>query len=167
MISGAEFSPCRTWRYRLWRIWDAAKPAVLFIGINPSTADETINDPTVTRCMRYAEVWGYGSVLVCNLFAFRSTRPQNLWTASDPIGPANDAAIIKAATQVLESLQPGRIVCAWGNHGAYLDRSTDVLVMLEKHLIPVHCLAVTRGKEPAHPLYLRADLMPQEFIRPL
>ncbi len=166
MIRGAEFSPCRTWRYRLTRIWDATKPAVMFIGLNPSTADESEDDPTVRRCLGYAQRWGHGSLLLCNLFAFRSTQPRGLWTAADPIGPENDNTILKTAKHLLASETPGLVVCAWGNHGAFRDRSTEVLLLLDQHEIRVYALAVTKANEPKHPLYLQGDLLPKRLPRP-
>ena len=76
--SGAVFSDCRKYRYTLWRIWDGNKPLVMIIGLNPSTADETSNDPTITRCKNFARSWGYGGVLVANLFGCRATSPNEL-----------------------------------------------------------------------------------------
>ena len=76
--SGAVFSDCRKYRYALWRIWDENKPLVMIIGLNPSTADEISNDPTITRCKSFARACGYGGVLVANLFGFRATSPNEL-----------------------------------------------------------------------------------------
>lgn len=110
--SGAEFSDCRTWRYRLWRIWDDTKPYANFIMLNPSTADANVLDPTVTRCVDFANRWGYGGLHVTNLFALVSTDPEGLYRATDPIGPGNDRAIRETAQGA------GAVVCAWGNHGS-------------------------------------------------
>lgn len=90
MRSGANFSRCRRFRYALWREWDATLPAVMLIGLNPSTADANHNDPTIRRCIGFARDWGFGGVRVLNLFAFRATYPDDLKAAADPVGPRND-----------------------------------------------------------------------------
>ena len=89
---GATFSPCRTWRYSLWRIWQPGKPYVVFIGLNPSTATEVEDDPTIRRCIRYAQDWDYGGLYMLNVFALRSTDPKALYRHSDPKGPDNSNA---------------------------------------------------------------------------
>ena len=86
MKKNAKFSACRKYRYALWRTWDESKPYVMIIGLNPSTADENKNDPTITRCINFAKSWGYGGVCVTNLFAFRATVPSDMKTSNDPIG---------------------------------------------------------------------------------
>lgn len=116
--SGATFSDCRTYRYRLHRIWDAGKPPCAFIMLNPSTATEAVLDPTVRRCVGYAMAWGYGGLIVGNVFALRSTDPRALYAAADPIGPANDDALAEIAQAA------GLVVCAWGKHGHYKRRGT-------------------------------------------
>ena len=153
-FAGADFSPCRTWRYKLWRTWDARKGFTMFLMLNPSTADEAKNDPTVERCQRYAIRWGYGGLIVCNLFAYRATAPAAMKAAGDPVGPGNDAAILECAAR------SAIIVCAWGNHGSHLGRSGHVKAMLSEAGHALHCLTVTGRGEPGHPLYLRKDLMP-------
>ncbi len=150
--SGATFSPCRRWRYLLWRRWDAAKPAANFLMLNPSTADELKLDPTCARARDYAERWGYGALVVTNVFAFRNTDPARMKAAQDPVGPGNDAAIVRAAREA------GIVVCAWGNHGAFLGRSAQVTALLRKNHVELHALRVNAGGEPAHPLYLPSRL---------
>jgi hypothetical protein len=150
--SGATFSPCRRWRYLLWRRWDAAKPAANFLMLNPSTADELKLDPTCARARDYAERWGYGALVVTNVFAFRNTDPARMKAAKDPVGPGNDAAIVRAAREA------AIVVCAWGNHGGFLGRSTQVLEKLKANGIRLHALRVNAGGEPAHPLYLPSRL---------
>ena len=150
--SGATFSPCRRWRYLLWRRWDAAKPAANFLMLNPSTADELKLDPTCARARDYAERWGYGALVVTNIFAFRNTDPNRMKAVADPVGPGNDAAIVRAAREA------GIVVCAWGNHGGFLGRSARVTALLRKNRIELHALRVNAGGEPAHPLYLPSRL---------
>ena len=88
--SSAVFSECRRYRYVLRRIWDREKSPAMFVGLNPSTADEVRNDPTVTRCIGYAQRWGAGGLIMTNIFAFRSTDPNGLLAIEDPVGPLNN-----------------------------------------------------------------------------
>jgi hypothetical protein len=158
--AGATFSPCRRWRYLLWRRWDAAKPVANFLMLNPSTADEVKLDPTCARARDYAERWGYGALIVTNIFAFRNTDPNRMKAAQDPVGPGNDAAIVKAAKE------SGIVVCAWGNHGSFLERSCEVRALLSKSKIKPHALRLNANGEPAHPLYLPGRLQPIFWAAP-
>jgi len=152
--SGAAFSACRRWRYLLWRRWDAAKPAANFLMLNPSTADELKLDPTCARARVYAERWGYGALIVTNVFAWRATDPDDMKAAQDPVGPGNDAAILRAAKEA------AIVVCAWGNHGAFQERSRKIREKLTSQRISLHALRVNANGEPAHPLYLPGKLQP-------
>ncbi|HEX7055121.1 MAG TPA: DUF1643 domain-containing protein [Burkholderiales bacterium] len=154
--SGAAFSPCRRWRYLLWRRWDETRPAANFLMLNPSTADEVRLDPSCTRARLYAERWGYGALIVTNLFAWRATDPREMKAAGDPVGRGNDRAILAAAREA------AIVVCAWGNHGAHLERSQKVRQLLSG--IALHALRVNGSGEPAHPLYLPASLQPRSFV---
>ena len=111
MMRTANFSACRKYRYSLKRVWNRQSPFVLFIGLNPSTADEINDDPTLTRCMDYAKRWGYGGVCVANLFAYRATKPTDMLRVNDPIGIDNNSWLKKL------SKAAGLTVVAWGNHG--------------------------------------------------
>lgn len=155
--SGAEFSACRRWRTLLWRCWDEARPIANFLMLNPSTADETVLDPTCTRAHDYARRWGYGTLLVTNVFAWRATDPGEMRAAADPVGAGNDAAILRAA----RSAQ--LVVCAWGNHGAHLDRAARVTRLLRQAGMTLHALRLNAGGEPAHPLYLPGTLRPRRW----
>jgi hypothetical protein len=146
--SGAQFSDCRKWRYLLWRRWDRRRPVANFLMLNPSTADEVKLDPTCARARAYAEAWGYGALIVTNVFGWRSTDPQALKRVKDPVGNGNDAAILRAARE------SDLVVCAWGNHG--VDRSRQVRELLAG--IPLHVLKLTGAGQPGHPLYLRKTL---------
>ncbi len=150
MKNTAKLSECRKYRFALWRTWDDTKPYVMFVGLNPSTADETTDDRTLTRCMSFAKSWGYGGVCMANLFAFRATAPSDMKAAKDPIGAENNDWLKKLANEA------GLIVAAWGNDGAYLDRSEQV----KKMLPTVHCLKLNKSGEPAHPLYQKANTEP-------
>jgi len=144
----AELSDCRKYRYALWRTWDDAKASVMFIGLNPSIADETIDDPTLIRCINYSKAWGYGGVCMANLFAFRATDPVQMKAAANPVGVENDKWLRKLAADA------GLIVAAWGNDGSFLGRSKEVIGLLPA----LHYLKMNKTGEPAHPLYQRANL---------
>ena len=146
METGAELSACRTYRYALWRRWSDA-PFILFIMLNPSSADASQDDPTIRRCISFARQWGYGGITVANLFALRSPYPSGLRAANDPIGPENDKWLRKLAGQ------SGAMVGAWGNHGTYLQRGEAVAAMFPN----MQCLGITKLCQPRHPLYVAAD----------
>jgi hypothetical protein len=149
--TGAIFSPCNAYRYKLWRVWDTALPKCAFIMLNPSTADATNFDPTVRRCFSYALREGCGSLTVYNIFALRSTDPAGLKKVSDPIGPENDAYLSKAVED------NDLVIVAWGNHGALNSRSEQVRAILKTSAQPIRCLGISGTGEPKHPLYLRGD----------
>lgn len=155
---GAEFSPCRTWRYALWRQWDwqGYGNQVMFIGLNPSTADERADDPTVRRCIRFAQHWGYGGMLMMNAFAFRATDPKDMLTAEDPVGPGNDEALAYRRSQV------GLIVAAWGVNCPQ-EREQRVCEVIGQ---PIWCLGKTKQGRPKHPLYLSRDTRRELFWTP-
>lgn len=152
--SGAVFSPCRVWRYSLWRTWDTEKPKVLFIGLNPSTADEVQDDPTIRRCIGYAKKWGYGGYLMANIFAFRATDPKVMKASADPIGCDNDRHIMDLVRQA------SLIVGAWGAHGGHMGRGRAVAGMIGERL---QCLKVTGDGHPGHPLYISGSKVPFPF----
>jgi len=135
-----------TYRYRLSRCWLGGAGGVLFIILNPSTADARQDDPTIRRCIRFAQRWGAARLEVVNLFAYRATSPGGLIDVHDPIGPENNYHILTAANL------SGRIVVAWGVLGTFLDRDKAVLKMLGDR--PLFCLGRTKGGHPRHPLYV-------------
>lgn len=150
--SGAKFSACRRWRYLLWRRWNESKPVANFLMLNPSTADEHRLDPSCTRARNYAERWGFGALVVTNLFGWRATDPQEMKAARDPVGRGNDAAILRAARA------SAIVVCAWGNHGAHLGRSQRVVSALRAAAVDLSFLRMNSAGEPAHPLYLPGSI---------
>jgi len=156
--TGAEFSPCRRYRYRLWRTWDDSKEKCCFIMLNPSTADEATNDPTVERCERRARAWGYGGLIVVNLFAMRSTDPKALYAEADPVGPKNMVAIQQAA------IDSAIVVAAWGTHGALHGQGEQVAARLRRDFPDkARALRVNKDGSPAHPLYLPYTLGPRRW----
>jgi len=152
----AVFSPDRRYRYVLER--DLAptnmRGTCLFVMLNPSTADESQDDPTIRRCMGFASEWGYGRLIVTNLFALRSTDPKALKEALDPVGEENDAYLR------LWGATADRTVVAWGNWGRLHERGQQVLDLLQLYGRPVSHLGVTTSGQPRHPLYLPKAQLP-------
>jgi hypothetical protein len=155
--AGARFSRCRRWRYLLWRCWDASRPAANFLMLNPSTADEFRLDPSCTRARNYAAAWGFGAVLITNLFGWRATDPEEMKRAPDPVGAGNDRAIVAAARR------SALVVCAWGNHGEHRERAAQVVGLLRSGKIRLNCLRMNSSGHPAHPLYLPSALEPSPW----
>ena len=151
--AGAEFSLDRIYRYSLWRFWKKDKGYAAFVCLNPSTADEFTDDPTIRRCINYAESWGYGGMIMLNLFAYRATDPIKLYSAKDPIGPDNDFHLRSASSKAKVT------IAAWGTHGGYLGRDNAVMSMLTAP----KCLGITKEGYPKHPLYLKKGLKPAQY----
>jgi hypothetical protein len=152
MIKTAILSSDNIYRYELSRIWDDEKPKILFIMLNPSTADEFVEDPTIRRIVNYAKDWGYGGVYVGNLYAFRSTDPKGLNSAEDPVGPENITHI-----QTLIGLVD-KVVYAWGNERKEPE-------WLKKIVTNPYCIDISKKGIPKHPLYLKKCLKPQLYNR--
>ena len=150
---GADFSECRKYRYTLWRFWDKNLPKIMFLGLNPSTADEVNNDPTVTRCINYSKLWGYGGMYMMNIFAYRTTYPVELKKAKMPIGKDNDFWILKISGKV------DKCIGAWGNDGEFIDRHKTICEIIPE----LYCLKINNSGQPSHPLYLKSDLTPFLF----
>ena len=141
------------YRYTLHRQWSEAHFTLPIIMLNPSTADETEDDPTIRRCVEFATRDGFGGIHVVNLFAIRATDPNELWDFLDPIGPENDDHIGNMARAAAHFHVP--VLCAWGAHPMAKDRQHDVLAMLMN--VETVCLGRTAAGRPRHPLYLRSD----------
>jgi hypothetical protein len=161
------FSKDRSHRYTLWRDWSdllfssSSNDFVQFILLNPSTADENLDDPTIRRCIQFAKDWGYQSLCVTNLFSFRSTNPSALRNVTSPSGdPENFASIFCVARQA------SRIVCAWGNHGNYLDRAAYIHTSLTNSGHQLHCFKLNSDGSPSHPLYLPKSIQIIPFLKP-
>ena len=125
----------------------------MFVGLNPSTADETEDDPTINRCINYAKSWGYGGLCMANLFAFRATEPEDMMKALDPEGIENDKWLLKLANDA------GIVVGAWGNNGGFQNRAEKVIELLPE----MSYLKLNKTGHPAHPLYLNGDLKPTKL----
>ena len=153
----AVYSPCERYRYTLTRTWAPETGKILFVMLNPSTATERQNDPTVERCERRARALGFGAFRVCNIFAWRETDPAKMRKAEDPVGPGNDAAIAQACHWA------DRIVCAWGVHGEHLGRGPTVEALMRATGRPLHHLGLTRAGHPRHPLYIGYAVEPEPW----
>ena len=156
--SEAVYSDCERYRYLLTRVWEPGGAKALFVMLNPSTATEVQNDPTVERCERRARALGFGAFRVTNIFAWRETDPKAMRAAADPVGPANDAAIRDSAPWA------DRIICAWGAHGAHLDRGPAVERLLRGTGLPLFHLGLTKAGHPRHPLYIAYDRQPERWV---
>lgn len=153
-LKTAVLSPCGSYRYELTRTW-AKGSRVGWIMLNPSTADAEVDDPTIRRCIGFARTWGYGGIVVRNLYALRATNPRDLWRHDDPVGPDNDAYLRDAAPDAIT-------VCAWGTNATW-HRTQQVVGSLIVAGASLRHLGCTKSGQPRHPLYLRADLTPQPF----
>lgn len=158
-----EFSPCRKWRYTLWREWEVDRglfdgPRVnqflMAVLLNPSKANETDSDPTVTRMIVRARALGFGALCVCNLFAYMATDPEEMKAQADPVGANNDYWLTTIAAQA------GMILAGWGGHGAHMKRGANVAKMLPA----MQCLWVNSDGTPKHPLYCGYKLTPFPYV---
>lgn len=148
MKKNADISECQQYRYSLERIWDQEKPLVGFIGLNPSTADCTEDDPTIRRCIEFAKSWGAGGIYMTNLFAYRATSPSAMMEQENPIGQENDNHLTQLHNKT------DKIVACWGNNGSHRDRANQVKELLKTDLL---CLGKNKTGEPKHPLYVKGD----------
>lgn len=158
--STAIYSDCERYRYSLTRVWDKNGRKALFVMLNPSTATEVQNDPTVERCERRARALGFGAFQVTNIFAWRDTDPRNMRAAADPVGPQNDRAISDGCVWA------DQIIAAWGTHGAHRDRGAAVETLLRNTGEPLFHLGLTKAGHPKHPLYIAYTQQPELWTRP-
>ena len=155
--STALYSDCEHYRYSLTRTWNPSGQKALFVMLNPSTATEIQNDPTVERCERRARALGFGAFRVTNIFAFRATDPRVMRATPDPIGPHNNETISEACTWA------DTIIAAWGTHGTHLGRGPQVAAILHAQNKPIHHLGLTKNGHPKHPLYIAYTQQPQPW----
>ena len=152
MKKAAILSEDNLYRYQLSRIWDESKPLILFIMLNPSTADADVDDPTIRRVIRFTTSWGYGGVYVANLYAFRSTDPKALKHTDDPVGKENVSYI----THLIGMAD--KVVYAWGNN-------QKEPIWLSELVQTPYCIDLSKNGIPKHPLYLKSDLFPKVYVR--
>lgn len=153
-VRHAAFSKCLRYRYQLSCTWRTDLLSVNFLMLNPSTATERENDPTVERCGRRAAALGFGAFNITNLFAFRATDPKKMMAEDEPIGELNDEMIIDAARS------SNVTICAWGRNGSHLERAKNVLRLLRLYGIKTYAFKLTNNV-PHHPLYLPYELKPR------
>jgi len=156
MKSRAIISECGKYRYSLSRIWDDDKPMVLFVMLNPSTADGDQDDPTIRRCIGFAKSWGYGGLWVGNLLAYRATNPKDLKSVADPFGPDNEIHLMQMA------IEADLLVCAWGNPNITKNMMHRTKLITGLGLVP-HFLELSKDGTPKHPLYLKSNLKPKQL----
>lgn len=150
----AVFSECGAYRYALWRdLGMLGEGTVTFVMLNPSTADAEQDDPTIRRCVHYAERWGFGRLAVANLYAYRATNPKALYGVEDPVGPENDHWIQELASDAAE------VIVAWGaQRGPIPGRDGRALELIDAAGLIPQALELTDGGYPRHPLYVRGDV---------
>ena len=156
--SKAVYSDCEKYRYSLTRIWDEEAKKLHFVMLNPSTATEIQNDPTVERCERRARTLNFGAFRVTNIFAWRDTDPKKMKCAIEPVGLLNDDAILSGCNW------GDCTIAAWGNHGIYLRRGFDVMELLRKSGKPIFHLGISKTGQPKHPLYISYEILPKIWL---
>ncbi len=150
-LCGAIFDPSGLYRYSLWRTWSPYHTRVAFILLNPSTADEHQNDPTIRRCISFARAWNFGAIEVVNLFAYRATDYRELFKANEPIGTENDRYLIQAVERC------STIVLGWGARGTFLTRDRQVMSSILDGRQDIYSLGITKNGQPRHPLYINGN----------
>lgn len=160
--SYARLSACGTYRYTLGRRWtqDPSQGAAVFVMLNPSTADAEKDDPTIVRCRNFAKALGCGALHVVNLYAYRATKPADLWRCADPIGPENDEVLRETFKAAAREDRP--VIAAWGAN-AEPRRAEFVGVLANAAGVTLTALGVTKAGQPRHPLYLPATARPYPF----
>lgn len=155
---GADISKCGKYRYALWRGWNIDAPCkqVVFVGLNPSTADAMNDDPTIRRCVGFAKSWGFNRLVMVNAFAFRATNPKDMKAAENPIGDENEKTLKFWARRA------DSIIAAWGGN---CDEARE-LEVCQTIGQPIWCLGKTKAGRPKHPLYLKADTERELFWTP-
>lgn len=157
MHKGAILSDCGTFRYRLWRYWEPlGVPRMLFVMLNPSTADADTDDPTIRKCRGFAEDLDFGGIEVVNLYAYRATKPADLKKAGYPRGPDNDRHIREA----IEDAGGSNVYCAWGVNARGLSRPDEVLDLIRAANRKPMALKLTEDRIPWHPLMLPYSSQP-------
>ena len=151
--SGALLSADRMYRYSLWRIWDESLPVVMFVGLNPSTADESKDDNTIRRCIGFAKDWGYGGLYMANLFAYRATKPKDMKATPEPVGNDNNSILVELYNKA------DITIAAWSADGNFKNRDKEVQLLLPK----LHVLKINKDGSPGHPLYLKKSLTPMPW----
>lgn len=157
--SSADLSECGQYRYRLTRRWGMGGNAV-FVMLNPSTADAEVDDPTIRRCIGFARAWNQGGLIVVNLYAYRATKPSDLWKTADPVGPDNDRYLSK--TFAAANVENSPVIAAWGANAKF-DREFKVADLASRAGLDLDALGVTKDGAPRHPLYMPKTAWPERW----
>lgn len=158
LIKSAVLSEDGRYRYTLTRTWHVDRPVICWVMLNPSTADADNDDNTIRKIRKFSETWGYGGLVVVNLFALRSKNPKALYGQGGAVvGPENDRFLLSTAREA------SFVVAAWGNHGAYRDRQREVVAALRGAGVVLHHLGLTKYGHPNHPLYLKDSTRPEAW----
>lgn len=155
MIKRARISTDGQYRYTLTRVWDETKPYIVFVMLNPSTADASEDDPTIKRCIEFAKREGCGALHVVNLFAYRATEPMQMRRAVNPVGTDNDATLIETFKKA--AYDKATVVGAWGTNGWHMGRDTVVEALAATSGLALKCFGQNRDGSPKHPLYIKGD----------
>lgn len=153
--STAVYSDCETYRYSLTRVWDPAGRRVMFVMLNPSTATEVQNDPTIERCERRSRALGFGGFRATNIFAYRATDPRDMRRMEQPEGPDNMATILEGMEWA------DMVICAWGTHGAHREQGARVASALRATGRDLFHLGLSKAGHPKHPLYIAYSQQPE------
>lgn len=156
-VRGSAIFNGEKYRLELRREWAPEKGTVNFVMLNPSIATEFKDDPTIRRCIGFARAWGFGAIVVTNLFSFRSTNPHLLKKQEDPVGPGNDEHILEVARK------SQKVILAWGAHGVLKCQDLQVIQLLQNDEIEIECLGYTAEGCPQHPLYVPATRTPMPY----
>lgn len=144
----AVLSPCKTYRYLLTRKWDEKLASVTWLMLNPSTADASVDDPTIRRCMGFARGWDMGGIEVVNLFPLRATNPKELKDHREPL----PIKMFNLAYIADSAYRTRTVICGWGGNKTY-GRVAEVMPILDKLTLPAYCIGQTQAGDPVHPLY--------------
>lgn len=153
----ALYSDCENYRFDLTRIWDRDGPRLFYVMLNPSTATETQDDPTIARCEKRARLLGFGAMKIGNIFALRETHPELLRADPNPEGPENKAVLQDGAAWA------DVILCAWGVHGEHMGQGARVAQSLISYAAKLHVLGLTKDGHPRHPLYISYATKPRPW----
>lgn len=155
---GADLSPCSRYRWRLWRRWDELGDTVAFVALNPSTADGETDDPTLAKLVRYGRAWGYGALVLVNLYPWRATDPRDLWKAED--AGEDVEGDVSGIYLALDAAEDSRLVVACWGAAERAQARGDQMARALLDVGSVHCFTTTKSGAPGHPLYLPGDLTP-------
>ncbi|KAA3619944.1 MAG: DUF1643 domain-containing protein [Calditrichaeota bacterium] len=150
---GAILSKCKKYQYALWRIWDAEKPIVLFLTLNPSMKEENEDNATILKCVELGNKHGFGGVVIGNIFGYRTDDPNEFINVADPIGPENDACLERFAKQAQT------VIAAWGARGTFMERHDAII----RKIPDLHAFGITKNGQPLHPLSVPDDAKLQKI----